>query len=326
MEAFLQPLQYGMNRAIKNSIVSARSAGLRYVSDRMPGLRRLGTGKTFRYIGVNGHVVRDPATLSRIRSLAIPPAWTEVWICPIEEGHLQATGRDARRRKQYRYHPSWRAERDSTKFDRLADFERALRKIRARVRADLAKPGLPREKVLATIVRLLERTNIRVGNREYVRQNQSFGLTTLRNRHVEIKGAKMHFFFRGKGGKKHQISVEDPFLAKVVRRCRDLPGYELFQYVDDAGETHSIGSADVNNYLREIAGDEFTAKDFRTWAGTKLAAEELNAYGPAKSARQAKRNIKKAVERVAETLGNTTAVCRKCYIHPEVLERYLRSR
>jgi len=291
----------------------------------MSGIRRVGTGKTFRYISPSGRVIRDHTTLARIRSLAIPPAWTEVWICPIDEGHLQATGRDARRRKHYRYHPSWREVRDSTKFDRLSDFEKALRKIRARVRADLAKPGLPREKVLATIVRLLERTNIRVGNKEYVRQNQSFGLTTLRNRHVEIKGAKLYFFFRGKAGKKHQINVEDPFLAKIVRRCRDLPGYELFQYVDEAGDTHAIGSADVNNYLRDIAGDEFTAKDFRTWAGTKLAAEALKECGPATSKRQAKRNIKKAVERVAETLGNTAAVCKKCYIHPEVFESYLKA-
>jgi len=276
-------------------VVSARIAGLRYVSDKMPGIRRIGTGKTFRYIAQNGRVIRDPVLIRRILSLAVPPAWREVWISPIEEGHLQASERDARGRKQYRYHARWRETRDTTKFDRMIVFGKALPKMRSRVKKDLAGAGLSREKVLATIVRLLETTFIRVGNEEYKRQNGSFGLTTLRNKHVHVAGPKIHFYFRGKSGKKHAISLHDAHLAKVVRRLRDLPGYELFQYVDDAGETRSIGSTDVNEYIRDIAGEEFTAKDFRTWAGTVVAAWALCEKG----------SMKKAIECVAEKLGNT---------------------
>jgi DNA topoisomerase-1 len=260
--------------------------------------------------------------LARIRSLAIPPAWRDVWICPVAEGHLQAVGRDARHRKQYRYHPEWRSVRDETKFDRMADFGKILPTIRRRVKRDLARSGLSREKVLATIVRLLETTLVRVGNEEYTRQNDSYGLTTLRNRHVNITGPKVNFYFRGKSGRKHAISVRDPFLAKIVRRLRDLPGYELFQYVDEGGEIRSIGSMDVNDYLREITGRDFTAKDFRTWAGTVLAVEALCEGEPFTTQKQAKKNIVAAVEKVAERLGNTVAVCRKCYIHPAVFEAY----
>jgi len=306
-----------------NPVVAAKIAGLRYVTDRMPGIRRIGTGKTFRYIGPNGRVIRDTATLARIRSLAVPPAWTDVWICPIDEGHLQAVGRDARQRKQYRYHPRWREVRDSTKFDRMADFGKVLSKIRAHVKRDLAKTGLPKEKVLATIVRLLEITLIRVGNEEYTKHNNSFGLTTLRNRHVDITGPTVHFYFRGKSGVKHAISVEDPHLAKIVRRLRDLPGYELFQYVDESGERRSIDSADVNEYLRGITGADFTAKDFRTWSGTVLAVEALCECKAFTTQKQAKRNVLAAVEKVANRLGNTVAVCRKCYIHPGVIDTYM---
>jgi DNA topoisomerase I len=307
-------------------VISARIAGLRYVTDRTPGIRRIGTGKTFRYINSIGRVIRDAATIGRIRSLTIPPAWTEVWVCPDPNGHLQAVGRDARRRKQYRYHPQWREVRDSTKFDRMAAFGKVLPKIRSRVRFDLKRPGLPREKVLATIVRLLETTLIRVGNEEYSKHNQSFGLTTLRNHHVAISGAKVNFYFRGKSGIKHEISVKDSDLAKIVRRLRDLPGYELFQYVDENGDTRSIGSTDVNEYLREISGEDFTAKEFRTWAGTVLAVQALCRCGPFNSQKRAKKNVNLAIERVAERLGNTVAVCRKCYIHPAVLDAYMEGR
>jgi DNA topoisomerase-1 len=305
-----------------NSQAAAKSAGLRYVTDRMPGIRRIGTNKAFRYISPNGRIVRDPAILARIRSLAVPPAWTEVWICSIEEGHLQAVGRDIRKRKQYRYHPRWREVRDCTKFDRMADFAKVLPEIRRRIKLDLSKPGLTREKVLATIVRLLHTTLIRIGNEEYTKQNNSFGLTTLRDRHVNITGATVHFYFRGKSGIKHSISVEDPHLAKIVRKLRDLPGYELFQYIDETGERRSIGSADVNEYLREITSDDFTAKDFRTWAATILAFEALCEWGTSETKKQTKRNINQAVEKVAERLGNTVAVCKKCYIHPAVFEAY----
>jgi DNA topoisomerase I len=306
----------------QNPIVAAKVAGLRYVTDRTPGIRRIGTGKASRYIRPDGHVIRNSSTLARIRALAIPPAWTDVWICPFEEGHLQAVGRDARKRKQYRYHHRWREVRDSTKFDRMADFGKALPRIRARVKRDLARPDLPKEKVLATIVRLLETTLIRVGNEEYTKQNNSFGLTTLRNHHVDVSGPKVSFYFRGKSGRRHAISVKDPHLAKIVRRCRDLPGYELFQYIDEAGERHAITSTDVNDYLREISEDDFTAKDFRTWAGTVIAIEALCACEKFKSQKEAKKNVLRVVEQVSAKLGNTVAVCRKCYIHPAVFETY----
>jgi DNA topoisomerase I len=267
--------------------------------------------------------VRDVATLSRIRALAIPPAWRAVWICPRADGHLQATGRDARGRKQYRYHSRWRETRDETKYGRMLEFAAALPAIHRRVGRDLARHGLPREKILATVVRLLETTLIRVGNEEYARENDSFGLTTLRTRQVRVNGSKVRFQFRGKSGVEHAIELEDRRMAAIVKRVRELPGQELFQYVDEDGSLRSVGSADVNAYLKEISGEDFTSKDFRTWAGTLLAARALGRLGGFKSQAQAKRNVVTAVEAVARLLGNTAAVCRKCYIHPAVLEGYL---
>jgi len=255
--------------------------------------------------------------------LAIPPAWRDVWICPIAHGHLQATGIDAKGRKQYRYHPRWRAVRDETKYDRMRLFGRALPGIRARVERDLARSGLPREKILATIVRLLETTLIRVGNEEYARQNASFGLTTMQDRHVDISGATLTFEFRGKSGISHSIDLTDRRLAKIVKRSQDLPGYELFQYLDEQGTRRSVDSADVNAYLKEISGEEFTAKDFRTWAGTVLAARALQEFQTFDSQAQAKRNVVQAIEAVAKRLGNTKAVCRKCYVHPRVIDLYM---
>lgn len=302
--------------------VSAEIAGLNYVSDQHPGIRRMGSVRDdFRY-RKGGRVVRDTETLKRIHSLAIPPAWSDVWISPDPNGHIQAVGRDARGRKQYRYHPRWRETRDSTKYHRMVSFGESLPKIRARVARDLSPEQLHRNKVLATIVRLLEETSIRVGNEEYSRLNHSFGLTTLRGRHVRITGSKIRFLFRGKGGIHHEISLEDRRMAKIVRRLRDLPGYELFQYVEN-GETHSIGSVDVNAYIREISGEDFTAKDFRTWNGTILAADALRKMEPCPPLHKRKKNIVKAVETVAGHLGNTVTVCRKCYIHPAVLDAYL---
>jgi DNA topoisomerase I len=303
---------------------SAKAAGLRYVSDdALAGIARRRAGEAFRYTAPNGGVLRDRATLGRIRSLAIPPAWQAVWICPHADGHLQATGRDARGRKQYRYHSRWREVRDETKYGRVGTFARALPRIRRRVNRDLALPGLPREKVLAAIVRLLETTYIRVGNEEYARQNASFGLTTLRDRQVRVRGTKLEFRFRGKSGVEHRIDVSDRRLAAMVVRMQDLPGEELFQYVDEDGSVRAIESTDVNAYLKEIAGDEFTSKDFRTWAGTVLAARALQKSETGTTGGEAKRNVAQAVEDVARQLGNTKAVCRKCYIHPAVLESYL---
>jgi DNA topoisomerase-1 len=307
------------------SVAAAEAAALRYVSDGAPGLRRFRSGRGFRYRSADGSPVRDFATRRRIRALAIPPAWTDVWICPTSEGHIQAVGRDARGRKQYRYHPRWREVRDATKYARLLPFARQLSAIRRRVSEDLARPGLPREKVLATVVRLLETSLIRIGNAEYTAANGSFGLTTLRTRHVTVEGASLRFEFRGKGGKRHVVAVADRRLARIVRQCQELPGHELFQYVDDEGQRHTIGSADVNAYLREIAGEEFTAKDFRTWAGTVLAASSLRdeALG---SALQSKRTVARAIETVAKRLGNTAAICRQCYVHPGVIDAYLDGR
>jgi DNA topoisomerase-1 len=302
---------------------AAREAQLRYVSDRKPGIRREREGDGFRYIAPDGERVRDGGELRRIAALAIPPAWTDVWICPLANGHLQATGRDARGRKQYRYHSRWRAARDETKYARLVAFGLALPAIRERVRHDLALPGLPREKVLAAVVDLLDRTSIRVGNEEYARENRSYGLTTLRDRHVRVEGNEIRFRFRGKSGKEHRITLRDRRLATIVRRCRDLPGYELFQYVDEAGNERAVDAGDVNDYLRELAGDGFTAKDFRTWNGTVAAALALQASPGFDSEAQAKSNIVRAIEQVAARLGNTPAVCRKCYVHPAVIEAYL---
>ena len=306
-----------------DSIASAKSAGLRYVSLTGPGIRRKSTGQSMVYFGTNGETIKDADILARIKSLAIPPAWRDVWICPIAHGHLQATGIDAKGRKQYRYHPRWRAVRDETKYDRMRLFGRALPGIRARVERDLARSGLPREKILATIVRLLETTLIRVGNEEYARQNASFGLTTMQDRHVDISGATLTFEFRGKSGISHSIDLTDRRLAKIVKRSQDLPGYELFQYLDEQGTRRSVDSADVNAYLKEISGEEFTAKDFRTWAGTVLAARALQEFQTFDSQAQAKRNVVQAIEAVAKRLGNTKAVCRKCYVHPRVIDLYM---
>ncbi len=302
---------------------SAKAAGLRYVHDRAPGIRRVPSGKGFRYLTPEGKPLHDRETLARIQSLAIPPAWTNVWICPVANGHLQATGFDNRGRKQYRYHPRWRAVRDETKYHRTIAFGRALPRIRKRVARDLKRTGLPRAKVLATIVRLLETTLIRVGNEEYARSNHSYGLTTLRDQHAHFAGSTVEFSFRGKSGVRHTVDVHDRRLARIVRECRDLPGQELFQYVDEEGNQHAIDSADVNEYLHEIAGEEFTAKDFRTWAGTVLAARALQEFRAFDSKAQAKRNLVAAIESVASRLGNTTAVCRKCYVHPAIFDAYL---
>lgn len=303
-------------------VESAQAAGLRYVSDTSPGIRRRRAGRGFSYTGPDGRTVRDRATLDRIRALAIPPAYTEVWICPLANGHLQATGRDARGRKQYRYHPRWRAVRDETKFGRMLAFSEALPVIRAGVERDLALQGLPRAKVLATVVRLLESTGIRVGNDEYARTNRSFGLTTLRSHHVEVSGATLRFEFRGKSGKTHRVALSDRRVARIVARCQALPGAELFQYEDDAGTRQTIGSADVNDYLRKLTGEEFTAKDFRTWAGTLHAVAALEELGLPATPQAARSAFLQAVDRVAERLNNTRAVCRKYYVHPAVLETY----
>jgi DNA topoisomerase-1 len=303
--------------------VSAEVAGLRYVNDeRTPGIRRVGRTKRFRYLDPNGRAVSSEV-LARIKSLVIPPAWTDVWICPNPLGHLQATGRDARGRKQYRYHPRWRQVRDEVKYGRLLAFAAALPKIRERTAADLKRSGLPREKVLATVVELLEKTLIRVGNEEYARDNNSYGLTTMRVTHAKVNGSNVRFEFRGKSGKAHSIDLQDARLARIVKACRDLPGYELFQYVDDAGERRAIESSDVNDYLREICSESFTAKDFRTWAGTVYTASALSQFPPHRSTSAAKKNILRAIESVANRLGNTTSVCRKSYIHPAVVDAYM---
>ena len=304
-------------------VESAKAAGLRYVSDDSPGISRRKAGKAFAYVDPAGKAVKDDETHGRIKSLAIPPAWTDVWICPDPRGHIQAVGRDQRGRKQYRYHPRWRKVRDETKYEKMIAFVRALPAIRRRVKKDLALPGLPREKVLAAVVRLLETTLIRVGNDEYASQNNSYGLTTLRDHHAKISGGTLRFRFRGKSGIRHEIDLDDPRLAKIVRKCQELPGEELLQYVDDDGRVRDIGSGDVNEYLREISGRDFTAKDFRTWAGTVLAARALQEFTEVDSQAQAKKNVVAAIERVAEKLGNTRTVCRKCYVHPAVIDSYM---
>jgi DNA topoisomerase-1 len=308
---------------ISDPVESAQAAGLRYVSDIQPGIRRKKAGKGFTYIGTDGKTIRDPKELARIRSLAIPPAYTDVWICPSPNGHIQATGRDARGRKQYRYHPKWREVRDETKFGRMLAFSEVLSKIRARLDRDLNLPGLTREKVLATVVSLLECTRIRVGNDEYTKANRSYGLTTLQDRHVEISGSTLRFEFRGKSGKTHKVDLNDRRLARIVQHCQAVPGEDLFQYIDDDGVRQAVGSGDVNDYIKEISGEEFTAKDFRTWAGTLLAVAALSEVGAWTTQRQAKSNILRAIDQVAEQLNNTRAVCRKYYVHPAVVESYL---
>ncbi len=301
---------------------AARDARLRYATDARPGFTRRRSGRGFRYRDSEGATIRDRAELRRIRALAIPPAWTDVWICTWPNGHLQATGRDARGRKQYRYHPRWLARRGTDKFERMIGFAEALPAIRARCEADLRRPGLPREKVLAVVVRLLERTLIRVGNDEYARSNRSFGLTTLRDRHAHVDGGSVRFRFRGKSGKVHEVGLRDRRLAGVVRRCQELPGQELFQYVDEDGDVRDVTSDDVNDYLRE-AGGPFTAKDFRTWAGTVLAYRALRALQPSDDEPGARRAVVEAVRLTADRLGNTPAVARGSYVHPAVLEAYL---
>lgn len=301
----------------------AKKAHLLYVNCDEPGYRRVGSGKKFRYLDVHGKPIRNAKTLGRIKSLVLPPAWKNVWICARAQGHLQATGIDARGRKQYRYHPKWSEVRGETKYEKLIHFGRKLPKIRSRIGADLKKPGLPKEKVLATIIRLLETSLIRVGNEEYARDNHSFGLTTMKVKHAEIHGQEIQFHFKGKSGVKHAIDVRDPRLAKIVKQCQDIPGHDLFQFLDSEKQSHPITSSDVNRYLHEIAGEEFTAKDFRTWAGTVLAAQALKEFETVDSNAQAKRNVVRAIESVAKKLGNTKAVCRKCYIHPAVLNCYL---
>jgi DNA topoisomerase I len=306
-----------------DSAGAAEEAGLQYVSDDRPGYTRKANNGGFEYLDTHRKRIRDEQRLLRIKRLAIPPAWTDVWICPSPNGHIQATGRDARRRKQYRYHGRWREIRDENKFERLATFAQTLAEIRHRVSKDLKLPGLPRQKVLATVVRLLERTFIRIGNEEYARENKSFGLTTMKNRHVTVKGAHLRFRFRGKSGRQHEVDVTDQRIAKILAKCQDLPGQDLFQYVSDDGEVRDVTSQDVNDYLREITNEDFTAKDFRTWAGTLLAALALNAQEKFETEKQGKANVKTAICAVAELLGNTPAICRKCYVHPAVLEAYL---
>jgi DNA topoisomerase-1 len=312
-----------LGATLANNSLEAEEAGLQYVSDDRPGYTRRANDGEFDYLDTQDKPIRDERRLLRIKRLAIPPAWTDVWICPSANGHIQATGRDARRRKQYRYHERWREIRDENKFGRLADFAKALPQIRKRVDDDIKLPGLPREKVLATVVRLLERTFIRIGNDEYARENKSFGLTTIKNRHVTVKGARLSFRFRGKSGRQHEVDVTDRRIAKIVAKCQDLPGQDLFEYISDNGEVRDVTSQDVNDYLREITGQDFTAKDFRTWAGTLLAALALNAQESFETKKQAKANIKAAICAVAELLGNTPAICRKCYVHPAIIEAYL---
>ena len=312
-----------MTLELADAQASAEEAGLRYVTDTGPGIRRRRAGKGFTYIGPDGRRITDPERLAWIGRLAIPPAWTDVWICPIKRGHIQATGRDARGRKQYRYHPRWREVRDEAKYERLIEFARALPRVRRRAERDLRRRGLPREKVLALVVRLLEETLIRVGNDEYARENRSYGLSTLRDRHARVRGDRIRFTFRGKAGKEHEISVRDRRLARLVKACQDLPGQELFQYLDADGRRVDVTSGDVNDYLREITGDDFTAKDFRTWAGTVAAAMALQEFTEIDDETGRSKAVVRAIEEVAEQLGNTPAVCRACYVHPEVIERYL---
>jgi len=307
-------------------VKSAAVAGLRYVSETGPGIVRKGAGKGFTYIGPDGKTIRDKNALERIRSLVIPPAWTSVWICPDPNGHIQAVGRDAKGRKQYRYHSRYRQVRDRVKFDRLTAFCAALPAIRSRIEADLAKAGLPREKILATVVRLLEATSIRIGNVEYAKTNHSYGLTTLRNKHVQISGGAVRFRFRGKSGQTHEVELNDWRLARIIQQCHDLPGYELFHYVDETGEVCRIDSDDVNQYLKEISGDEFTAKEFRTWSGTVLMARALNECGSFESETDAKKKVVKAVKTVAERLGNKPATCRNYYVHPCVIDTYMQGK
>ncbi|MGN6357901.1 MAG: DNA topoisomerase IB [Novosphingobium sp.] len=302
---------------------AAEQAGLRYVNDDEPGIRRLRRGRAFRYVAANGDPVKDAATLARIRKLAIPPAYEDVWICASANGHLQASGRDAKGRKQYRYHEAFRAVRDGTKYGHLIEFASALPRIRATVEAHMALRGLPREKVLATVVRLLETTMIRVGNTRYAESNKSYGLSTLKTRHVAVEGSELRFRFTGKSGKQWRLNLRDRRVARIVRAMQELPGQHLFQYLDTEGSVREITSGDINAYLKEISQADLTAKDFRTWTGTVLAAVALNELGKPETLAAGARNIKAAVSAVSSILGNTATVCRKCYIHPAVIEGYV---
>jgi DNA topoisomerase I len=304
-------------------VAAAKAAGLRYVSDDVPGITRVRHGKGFAYFSSEGKQIRDEAELRRIRAIAVPPAYTDVWICPIANGHIQATARDKRRRKQYRYHKLFREIRDENKYDRMIAFAKALPKIRRRMKRDLRRKGLPKEKVLATVVGLLEVTGIRIGNEEYAKANSSFGLTTLRSRHAKVEGTKLRFSFRGKSGVRHAVDLRDRALAKIVAQCQELPGQKLFQYVDDDGTTRDIDSSDVNDYIREIAGADFSAKDFRTWTGT-IEFSRLLAEGAALETQSERKSaVTDTIKRVAGALRNTPAVCRKCYIHPHVVDAYM---
>jgi DNA topoisomerase-1 len=302
---------------------AAEAAGLTYVTDEEPGITRERQGEGFIYLQPAGRrPVRRESDLERIRKLAIPPAWTQVWICPDPNGHIQATGRDAKGRKQYRYHPRFREVREGTKYEHMMTFARALPALRSRIAAHMALRGLPREKVLATVVHLLETTLIRVGNDDYARDNKSYGLTTLRDQHVQVDGAQLRFQFKGKSGKAWRLQLHDRRVAKILKACQDLPGQRLFQYRDEEGELREVTSADVNAYLREVTGQDITAKDFRTWAGTVMAALALQEVERFDTQAMAKKNIRSAIERVASRLGNTPTICRKCYVHPEVLTAY----
>lgn len=309
--------------ALPDPRASARAAGLRYATDARPGITRRRAGRGFTYRAPDGRRIDDRDDLARIKALAVPPAWTDVWICPDPSGHLQATGRDARGRKQYRYHAAWRTGRDEAKFERLLEVARVLPRIRRRCDRDLSRRGLTREKVLAAVVRLLELTLIRVGNEEYARLNRSFGLTTLKRRHADVEGSTIRFRFRGKSGQRHEVGLRDRRLAAVVRRCQDLPGQELFAWVGDDDIPHDVTSDDVNDYLREISGIDMTAKDFRTWAGTVLAYRALRALDPFEDGRAARHNVVEAVRLTAGRLGNTPAVARQSYVHPAILEAYM---
>jgi DNA topoisomerase I len=308
---------------LSDAVASAHAAGLHYVTDESAGIRRRRCGKGWCYYAPNGKRITDEETVRRIRALAIPPAYKSVWISPDPLGHIQATGRDAKGRKQYRYHPRWREVRDAVKYDRMIAFAECLSKIRERCDHDLRKQGMPRERVLALVVKLLEQTQIRVGNEEYARKNQSFGLTTLQSKHVNVEGTAIEFTFRGKSGKHHRVSLRDRRLANVVRRCLEIPGQELFTYVDENGAVHTVSSGDVNEYLRSIAEGEYTAKDFRTWAGTVLAADELRRCEGCENQRVMKRTVTRAIENVSQRLGNTPSVCRKAYVHPAIVDAYL---
>ncbi len=308
---------------IDNPQQAAEEAGLVYVSADGPGISRHRAGKGFFYRNSRGDRITDERTLKRIKALVIPPAWTDVWICPKPNGHLQATGRDAKGRKQYRYHEKWREVREETKYEHMIEFGQALPKIRERVDEDLHKRGLPKEKVVAAVVHLLETTLIRVGNDQYAKENKSYGLTTMRDRHVDIDGSTITFNFNGKAGVEHEIDLRDRQLARIVKKCQDIPGQHLFQYLDENGDRQAISSSDVNAYLKEITGENFTAKDFRTWAGTKLAAEALSSFEEFDTETKAKHNVVEAIESVSKKLGNTPTICRKSYVHPAVIDAYL---